>query len=73
MGVMSSIMAIAGQGLSAATGRFQASANRVVSDRNADLPAEIVTQNMAEMAFKANLRVLEAARKMEKHALDILA
>ncbi len=73
MGAMNTIAAIASGGISAATGRFQASANRVVSDKNADLAAEIVTQNMAALAFKANLKVLDAARKMDKHLLDILA
>lgn len=66
-------MAIALGGLNAAVNRFAASANRVVSERNADLPAELVAQKMAETDFLANLKVIETARRMEKRALDILA
>jgi flagellar basal body rod protein FlgC len=68
-----SVMAIALGGLNAAVNRFAASANRVVSERNADLPAELVAQKMAETDFLANLKVIETARRMEKRALDILA
>ena len=70
---MSDLISTAVAGLNAATQRFEASAKRTVSDKDADLASELVTQKMAEIDFEANLKVLEAANKMAKRALDILA
>ena len=70
---MSNVMAIALSGINSATQRFQASANRVVSDRNADLANELVTQKIAAVDFEANLKVIKTADEMMKKTLDILA
>ena len=45
----------------------------MASDRDADLPKEVVEQKMAEYAFKANLIALRTANEMTKQMLDILA
>ena len=70
---MSNIMAIALSGINSATQRFEASAKRVVSDRNADLPDELMTQKIAAIDFEANLKVIKTADEMMKKTLDILA
>ena len=70
---MNDLMTTAVSGLNAATQRFEKSAERVVSDKNADLASELVTQKMAEIDFEANLAVIKTADKMLKHTLDILA
>lgn len=70
---MNTIMVTAISGLQSATSRFQASANRVVSDKNADLADELVTQKLAAIDFEANLKVIKTADEMTKKALDILA
>ena len=73
MSAMNEIMSTALAGLNGASERLEGSARRVVSDRDADLPAELVTQKMAEMEFRANLKVFDAANKMMKRTLNILA
>jgi len=70
---MSTVMAISLAGLQAASARLEASAQRVASDRDSDLPKEIVEQKMAEHAFKANLIAMRTADQMTKSMLDILA
>jgi hypothetical protein len=70
---MNSVTAISLAGLQSAAARLEASARRVASDRDADLPAEIVEQKMAEHAFKANLIALRTADQMTRAMLDILA
>ena len=70
---MSDLMSTALAGLNAATQRFDASAKRVVSDKDADLPTELVTQKLSEIEFEANLNVMRAADRMMKRTLDILA
>jgi flagellar hook protein FlgE len=70
---MSDAITTALTGLTSATQRFEASAQRMVSDKNADLAAELVTQKMAGIDFEANLKVVQTADRMLKHALDILA
>ena len=69
---MSDFLATAAEGLKSAAERFETSAKRTVSDKNADLPAELVAQKMAEIDFMANLKVIETARKMTARTLDIL-
>ena len=71
--VMNDVLSIAVAGLRASTVRFEASANRVVSDLHADLANELVTQKWAATEFKANLAVIKTADQMLKAALDILA
>jgi len=73
MAAMYDLMSTAFTGLNSAAQRFEASAKRTVSDKGADLVAELATQKMAEMEFAANLKVIEAAKKMMKRTLDILA
>ena len=63
---MSTVMAISLAGLQSAAARLEASAQRVASDRNSDLPKEIVEQ-------KANLIAMRTADQMTKCMLDILA
>ena len=70
---MNSVSAISLAGLQAAAARLEASARRVASDRDADLPTELVEQKMAEHAFKANLIAMRTADQMTKAMLDILA
>jgi flagellar basal body rod protein FlgC len=70
---MSDIASIALAGLNASAARFQASANRVVGQPEADLAAELVEQKLDANAFKANLIVLKTANEMAKSVLDILA
>jgi hypothetical protein len=70
---MNSVTAISLAGLQSAASRLEASAQRVASDRNADLPKEVVEQKMAEYAFKANLIAMRTAHEMTKQMLDILA
>jgi hypothetical protein len=70
---MSTVMAISLAGLQAASARLEASAQRVASDRDSDLPKEIVEQKMAEHAFRANLIAMRTADQMTKSMLDILA
>jgi flagellar hook protein FlgE len=70
---MNDIMATALSGLNSATERFEASAKRTVSDKNADLPGELVTQKLAALDFQANLKLIKTADEMMKSALDILA
>jgi flagellar hook protein FlgE len=69
---MSDIMTTALAGLNGATQRFEASAKRVATDKNADLASELVTQKMAATDFTANLKVIKTADDMTKQALDIL-
>jgi hypothetical protein len=73
LAVMNSVASISLAGLQSAASRLQASAERVASDRDADLPKEVVEQKMAEVAFKANLIALRTANEMTKQMLDILA
>jgi hypothetical protein len=70
---MNTIASISLAGLQSAAARLEASAQRVASDRNADLPKEVVEQKMSEYAFKANLIALRTANEMTKQMLDILA
>ena len=70
---MNSISAISFAGLQSAAARLEASAQRVAADRDADLPAELVEQKIAEHAFKANLIAMKVANEMTKQMLDILA
>ena len=70
---MNNVMAIALSGVNSATQRFEASAKRVVSDKNADLANELVTQKIAAVDFEANLKVIKTADEMMKKTLDILA
>jgi flagellar hook protein FlgE len=70
--MMNDIMATAVSGLNSATQRFEASARRTVTDRNADLAGELVTQKLASFDFHANLKVVKTADEMMKAALDIL-
>jgi len=70
---MNSVTAISLAGLQAAAARLEQSAQRVASDRDADLPKEVVEQKMSEYAFKANLIALRTANEMTKQMLDILA
>ena len=70
---MNNVMAIALSGVNSATQRFEASAKRVVSDKNADLAHELVTQKIAAVDFEANLKVIKTADEMMKKTLDILA
>jgi len=70
---MNSVTAISLAGLHAAAARLEASAQRIASDRNADLPKEIVEQKMSEYAFKANLIAMRTANEMTKQMLDIIA
>ena len=70
---MNSVIAISLAGLQSAAARLEASARRVASDRDANLPGEIVEQKMAEHAFKANLIAMRTANEMTKRMLDILA
>jgi hypothetical protein len=70
---MNSVASISLAGLQAAASRLEASARRVASDQNGDLPKEIVEQKMAEHTFKANLIALRTANEMTKQMLDILA
>jgi hypothetical protein len=70
---MNSVTSISLAGLQSAAARLEASAQRVASDRDADLPKEVVEQKMAEYAFKANLIALRTANEMTKQMLDILA
>jgi flagellar hook protein FlgE len=70
---MNSVAAISLAGLQSAAARLQASAQRVASDQNADLPKEVVEQKMAEHNFKANLIAMRTANEMTKQMLDILA
>lgn len=70
---MNGIMSIAFSGLQASTARFEKSASRTVTDKNADLAAESDARKMAENEFRANLAVIKAADRMMKSALDILA
>jgi flagellar basal body rod protein FlgC len=70
---MSSVTAISLAGLQAAAARLEASAQRIASDRDADLPKEVVEQKMAEHAFKANLIAMRTADEMTKQMLDIIA
>jgi hypothetical protein len=71
--VMDSVTSISLAGLQSAAARLEASAQRVASDRDGDLPMEVVEQKMAEVAFKANLIALRTANEMTKQMLDILA
>ena len=70
---MNSITAISLAGLQAAAARLEASAQRIASDGNADLPKEIVEQKMAEHTFRANLIAMRTANEMHKAILDIIA
>lgn len=70
---MNGIMGTALTGLRASTARFEESASRVVSDKNADLAVELTTQKMAAADFQANLAVVKTADRMMKSLLDILA
>ena len=70
---MNSVMSISLAGLQSAAARLEASAQRVASDQNADLPKEVVEQKMAEHTFKANLIAMRTAGEMTKQILDILA
>jgi flagellar hook protein FlgE len=70
--MMNDIMATAVSGLNSATQRFEASARRTVTERNADLAGELVTQKLASFDFQANLKVIKTADEMMKAALDIL-
>jgi flagellar hook protein FlgE len=70
---MNSVSAISLAGLQSAAARLEASAQRVASGRDTDLPTELVEQKMAEHAFKANLIVMKAADQMTKQMLDLLA
>ena len=70
---MNSVSAISLAGLQSAAARLEASAQRLASDRNADLPTELVEQKLAEHAFKANLLAMRTANEMTKQMLDILA
>jgi flagellar basal body rod protein FlgC len=70
---MNGIMSIAFSGLQASSARFAQSASRTVSDKDADLGAELVTQKMAETDYRANLAVVKIASRMMKETLDILA
>jgi flagellar basal body rod protein FlgC len=69
---MSNLMSTTVAGLNAASQRFESSAKRVVSDKNADLAGELVTQKQDSFDFEANLKVMKAADEMLKQALDIL-
>ena len=73
LAAMNSVTAISLAGLQAAAARLEASAQRVASNRDADLAAELVEQKMAEHAFKANLIAMRTADQMTKAMLDILA
>jgi len=59
--------------LHASAERFEASAKRMLADRNADFAAELVNQKRAAIEFKANLAALKTAHKMTKQLLDIIA
>jgi flagellar basal body rod protein FlgC len=67
------IMAIALSGIQAATRRFSASAQRVVSDPRSDLAGEIVEEKLDAAALKANVAVIRTADDMTESLLDILA
>jgi flagellar hook protein FlgE len=71
--MMNDIMATALSGLNSATQRFDASARRTVTDKNADLADELVTQKVAALDFTANLKVIKTADEMIQQTLDILA
>mgnify|MGYP003345715004 CR=1 FL=1 len=70
---MNDVMSTALSGLRASTARFEESASRTVTDKNADLAAELTTQKMAAADFEANLAVAKTADRMMKSLLDILA
>jgi flagellar basal body rod protein FlgC len=70
---MSDIFTTAVSGVQASSARFEASAKRVVSDKNADLALELVEQKMAALDLRANLAVLKTEERMMKATLDILA
>ena len=70
------VLSIAAAGLSAATVRLDASAQRTArwgQDPAVDLAKEAVEQVTAKAAFKANVAVIRAADEMMGELLDILA
>ena len=69
---MNAIASVAAAGLTASSARFEASARRVAERPHADLPAELMNQKLAAVAFEANVAVLRTAIKMTKSMLDIL-
>jgi flagellar basal-body rod protein FlgC len=44
----------------------------MVATPNVDLPSEMVDQMSASLAFRANLKVFQAADRMQKSLLDII-
>lgn len=67
------VFAIAASGLSDASARFAASAERTARDPLADLAGETVERVQAEVAFKANVSVLKTADQMYGSLLDMIA
>lgn len=67
------VFAIAVSGLSDASARFAASAERTARDPLADLAGETVERVQAEVAFKANVSVLKTADQMYGSLLDMIA
>ncbi|HYE47069.1 MAG TPA: flagellar basal body rod C-terminal domain-containing protein [Caulobacter sp.] len=69
-------LSIAAAGLTAATARLDASAQRVARwspASDVDLAREAVEQVSAKTAFKANAAVIRSADRMMGELLDILA
>lgn len=66
-----SALSIASAGLSAATNRFEASAQRTAGGA-ADLATEVVEQVSARQEFSANLAVMRTADRTSQQLLDIL-
>lgn len=44
----------------------------LIAEPNVDLAAEIVDTMMAELAYKANIKVIEAEKRNEESLLDVL-
>jgi flagellar basal body rod protein FlgC len=72
---MSIVNSIAASGMSAATMRLQASANKVANavSLDVDLAGEVVQQVMARVSFAANAQVMEIDAQMTAALFNITA
>jgi flagellar basal body rod protein FlgC len=67
---MSAISSIAAAGMTAATDRFAASAERTAKG-DSDLAAEAAVQIASKQSFNASVKVMKVAEEMTKQLLDI--
>ena len=72
---MSIVNSIAASGMTAATMRLQASANKVANaaSLDVDLAGEVVQQVMARVSFAANAQVMKIDAQMTAVLFDITA